>query len=180
MAAAGRLVGRYELLDGEVVSKMGQKPAHAMTLTRLMALMVRLFGADFIRIQAPITLSSPDDMYNEPEPDIAVTRSPADNYASVHPGPDDLAIIVEVSDTTLRTDRIVKTRLYARSGIPEYWIIDLSGRQLHIHRQPVDGNYAQISVHGEGAAVAVAAHPETQIAVSDLLPPSSVSGSDAA
>src|SRR4051812_11349916 len=123
LAAEGKLVGRYEVLDGEVVNKMGQNPPHATTLNLILDFLLRLFAPSFIRIQVPVRLEWPDNVYTEPEPDIAVTRGPAKDYASKHPGRDDLVIVVEVSDSTLRTDVIVKSRLYARSGIPEYWIV---------------------------------------------------------
>ena len=174
LAAAGRLVGRYEILDGEVVSKMGQKPAHAMTLTRLLAVMTRLFGPDYLRIQVPITLAAPENVYTEPEPDLAVTRDPAENFADHHPAPSDLTLVVEVADTTIRTDSIVKARLYARSAIPEYWIVDLNERQVHVYREPLDGSYRRVSVHRDDETVSTLAHPEVQLQVSDMLPPASV------
>jgi len=171
LAAEGKLVGRYEILDGEVVSKMGQNPPHAMTLTLLISVMVHRFGPDFLRIQVPIALNRPDNVYSEPEPDIAITRDPAKRYAGRHPGPADLAIVIEVSDSTLRTDSIVKARVYARSGIPEYWIVDLSARQVIVHREPFEGVYAHVSAHGESDTVSVSAHPDAPILVSDILPP---------
>ena len=174
MAASGQLVGRYEILDGEVVSKMGQKPAHAMTLTQLLEVMSRIFGPAFLRIQSPITLQAPDSVYTEPEPDIAVTCGPAADYAARHPGPEDLTLVIEVSDTTIRTDLIVKSRVYARAGIPEYWIVDLSTRQVHIHRNPTDESYRLISVHEETDTIAAATRPGDPIRVGDLLPPPSI------
>ena len=171
MVAAGQLAGRYELLDGEVVNKMGQNPAHAMTLTRLMTLMTRIFGPEFVRIQTPIALDAPDNIYTEPEPDVAVTLGMPENYSSRHPRAEDLRRVAEVSDTTLRADLLVKALLYARAGIPEYWIIDLPGRQVHVHTEPIDGNYACVTVHGADAAIAVAAFPDRPLRVSDLLPP---------
>ena len=83
MVAAGQLVGRYEILDGEVVSKMGQNPAHAKAIKRLMRVLTALFGIDLLWVQLPITLVSPDNVYTEPEPDIAVTREPEDRKSVV-------------------------------------------------------------------------------------------------
>ena len=167
----GVLDGRNEVLDGEIVSKMGQNPAHSNALKRLMRVLAILFGLDLLWIQSPITLSAPDNVYNEPEPDIAVTRESEGAYADRHPGPNDVLLVVEVSDTTLRTDLMVKARLYARAGIAECWILDINARQLHIHREPADGEYTVVTVHTETETCALVAYPNASIAVSEILPP---------
>lgn len=167
----GYLEGRFEILDGEVISKKGQNPPHSSTLTRLFRILASLFGADYLRMQSPIMLPDPDGIYNEPEPDAAVTREPENAYNGRHPGPEDLRLVVEISDTTLRTDLMVKARLYARAGIPEYWVLDLNARQLHIHRKPANGEYTAITVHAEAETVAFASRPDAPIALADLLPP---------
>jgi Uma2 family endonuclease len=112
-----------------------------------------------------------DGIYNEPEPDAAVTRGPENAYNGRHPGPDDLLLVVEISDTTVRTDLIVKARLYARAGIAEYWALDLNARQFHIHREPANGEYTAVTVHAETETVAFASRPEAPVAMADLLPP---------
>ena len=167
----GFLEGRFEILDGEVISKMGQNPPHSSTLTRLFRILASLFGPDYLRLQSPIVLSDMDGLYNEPEPDAAVTREPENAYNGRHPGPDDLLLVVEISDTTLRTDLNVKARLYARAGIAEYWALDLNARQLHVHREPARGEYTQVTVHAETETVAFASRPEAPIAIAGLLPP---------
>src|ERR1700683_2730386 len=122
------LEGRYEVLDGEIVSKIGHNPAHSYAIQRLMRILSALFGLNNLWIQSPITLPAPDNVFNEPEPDVAVTRSSDEDYSGRHPGPADLCLVVEVSDPTLRPDLIVKARLYARAGIAEYWTFDLNAR----------------------------------------------------
>ena len=171
MAAEGRLIGRYEILDGEVIGKTGQNPAHANALKRLMRVLAALFGLDLLWVQSPITLLDPDNVYNQPEPDIAVTRESEGASRDHHPGPEALLLVVEVSDTTLRTDLLVKARLYARAGIAEYWTLDLNARQLYIHREPGNGEYTDVTVHSEIETVMLASHPGTPIAIADLLPP---------
>ena len=170
----GFLEGRFEILDGEVISKMGQNPLHSSTLTRLFRILAILFGADYLRMQSPIVLSGADGMYNEPEPDAAVTRESEDAYNGRHPDPDDLQLVVEISDTTLRTDLVVKARLYARAGIAEYWVLDLNARQLHIHREPANGEYTAVTIHTETDSVAFASRPEAPVTINDLLPSVSV------
>jgi len=167
----GILEGHNEVLDGEIISKMGQNPAHSNALKRLMRVLASLFGLDFVWIQSPITVSAPDNIYNEPEPDVAVTYESEDAYADRHRGPEDLRLVVEVSDTTLRTDLLVKTRLYARAGIPEYWILDLNARQLHIHREPANGEYTAVTVHAETEAITLTAHSGATITIAEVLPP---------
>ncbi len=167
----GFLEGRFEILDGQVIDKMGQNPPHAATLTRLLRILSALFGTDFIRVQAPITIPGSEGIYNEPEPDVAVTQASEISYINRHPSPTEILLVVEVSDTTLRTDLIVKARLYAQVGIPEYWALDLNTRHLHVHRDPSKGEYANITVHPESDSVSLASCSGALVAVADLLPP---------
>ena len=167
----GLIEGRIEVLDGEIVSKMGQNPAHSYAIQHLMRVLSTRFGLDNLWIQSPITLPAPDHVFNEPEPDVAVTRPSNEDYAGRRPGPEDLCLVVEVSDTTLRPDLIVKARLYARAGIAEYWTLDLNGRLLHVHREPNNGEYALITIHSETEIIALAAYPEATVAIADILPP---------
>jgi len=171
MAEEGRLVGRYEILDGEIVNKMGQKPTHYLSISLLTQWANRAFGDPFVRVQGPIALPAPDDEYSEPEPDVAVTYEPTTAYADRHPGPEDLLLVVEVSDTTLRSDLLVKARLYARAGIAEYWALDLNARQLYIHRTPAHGEYAVVSIHAETETVSPATRPDAPTVIANLLPP---------
>lgn len=171
MVEEGRLVGRYELLDGEIVNKMGQKPTHYLSVSLLTQWANRAFGDPFVRVQGPIALPAPDDEYSEPEPDVAITHASTTSYADRHPGPEDLLLVVEVSDTTLRSDLFVKARLYARAGIAEYWALDLNARQLYIHRVPATGEYAVVTIHSKAETVAPTAHPAAPIVVANLLPP---------
>jgi Uma2 family endonuclease len=167
----GFLEGRFEILDGEVISKMGQNPPHSSTLTRLFRILASLFGADYLRMQSPIVLPGTDGLYNEPEPDAVVTRERENAYNGRHPGPEDLLLVVEISDTTIGTDLTVKARLYARAGITEYWALDLNARQLHMHREPANGEYTAVTVHAETETVILASRLEACVVLTDLLPP---------
>jgi Uma2 family endonuclease len=93
-----------------------------------------------VRVQNPIRL----DEHSEPKPDVALLRPRADFYKSAHPRPADVLLIIEVADTSLRYDREIKVPLYARYGIPELWVVDLSGRNLTRYRDPREGTYARI------------------------------------
>ncbi|MFO1420887.1 MAG: Uma2 family endonuclease [Candidatus Competibacteraceae bacterium] len=99
----------------------------------------RLHGKAVVAGQNPVVLSN----YEEPQPDIAVLRWRHDYYRSAHPHAEDILLIIEISDSTLRYDRDVKIPLYAKSGIPEVWLLDLQQRQLEIYRDPTHGQYRQ-------------------------------------
>ena len=165
------LVGRYELVEGEVILKMGQGPLRAFVITRLTAWLIALFGADFVRFQLPLRMLGMDSETSEPEPDALVLARPATEYLEENPGADDAMMVVEVSDTTLNFDRNTKATLYARAGIPEYWIVDITGRQVFVHRQPMASGYGELIAYSEGEETATFAHPEQTVRVADLLPP---------
>jgi Uma2 family endonuclease len=166
----GLLTGRYELIDGEILSKRRQKPAHAYVVNALLTWLTGLFGAEYTQIQATIDLSETSPDYDEPEPDAAVTAQPYTHFADRHPRPEDLLILIEGSDTTLRFDLNAKANLYAHAGIREYWAIDITGRRLIVHRQPSPEGYREIMVYTPEEAVAPLSHPDRPVRVADLLP----------
>lgn len=122
-----------ELLEGWLVFKMPKNPPHRVA-TRLArtALENILPPGWYVDSQEPITLQN-----SEPEPDIVVVRGDTRQYLDRHPGAEDIAIIVEVSDTTLQRDRTVKKRIYASAGIPFYWIVNLAESQVEVYSQPI-------------------------------------------
>jgi Uma2 family endonuclease len=168
---AGILTGRYELIDGEIISKMGQKPPHPYMITALLVWLSRIFGADHIRIQSSLRLEAGDGEYNEPEPDVAITIPPYTAFSAQHPNPGDVLLVVEVSDTTLRFDLTTKAALYARAGIPEYWVMDVAGRQAIAHRNPNAEGYQEITAYAENELVTPLARHDSSVRVADLLPP---------
>jgi Uma2 family endonuclease len=104
------------------------------------------FGDGFVRVQGPIAIPGEEGVFNEPEPELSVIRQDTTAYNDRHPGPEDLLLVVEVSDTTLRTDLVLKARLYALTGIAEYWAVDLAARRLHRHRDPSNRDYTEVTV----------------------------------
>src|SRR2546425_8980077 len=138
MARAGILneADRVELIRGEIVHKMVIGSRHAACVARLTELWVaRLRGRAILWPQNPLTIL-PD---SEPEPDIILLRHRADFYAGELPGPDDVALLVEVADTSLRYDRHVKGPLYAEAGVRDYWIVGLEGEAVEGYRNPRAG-----------------------------------------
>lgn len=134
MGEAGLFVDkRVELLDGEIITLPPQNPSHAGALTRAPAVLMSLLGASFsVRIQLPIIL----DDWSEPEPDIAVCQPDPDDYMFAHPSADQVLLLIEVAESSLSYDRGRKTAAYARSGILEYWIINLVDKRIEVFSNP--------------------------------------------
>lgn len=133
MVAAGAFTehDRVELIEGWVVAQMAKGPGHEYAVAEAEAqLRTRLPEGWYVRNQAPLTLDA-----SEPEPDLTITRGSRAAYRTRHPGPDEVAAVVEVSDTTLETDRL-KARTYGANGIATYWLINLAGRCVEVHTGP--------------------------------------------
>lgn len=165
------LTERYELLDGEIILKVGQNQPHAMTVSRVVFYLMGVFGPERVQTQTDIEVAVEDQATNRPQPDVAVLSQPDYEYTDTPQGTD-LVLVVEVSHTTLRDDLRTKAPLYARAGIPEYWVMDVSGRRLLAHQEPVDGVYARVTAYTEEEIVATPAVPAGNTRVTDLLPPS--------
>jgi Uma2 family endonuclease len=118
-----------------------------------------------VRIQNPIVLS--DD--TEPQPDLSLLRRRPDYHASAHPGPDDVFLVVEIADTSAAYDRRVKAPLYARRGIPEYWLIDLNREIVTVYRDPGPEGYGARRVAQRGETLAPTAFPDRELTVDALL-----------
>jgi Uma2 family endonuclease len=125
-----------ELLEGWLVAKMPKNPRHRLVTQLLREALARLLPAGwYVDAQEPITTED-----SEPEPDIAVVRGERRDYADRHPGPQDLALLIEVADTTLQRDRTLKKRLYARAGILVYWIVNLPENHIEVYTTLSDGD----------------------------------------
>ena len=162
---------RYELIDGEIIDKMGQNRPHAIAVTLLIKWLIAIFGGDFVQCQLAIEIADADRPSYQPEPDAAVLAQPVTAYLSEPPGPGDLRLVVEVSDSTLRGDLNTKAALYARAGIPEYWVLDVSSRRLFVHRGPANGTYATVEWYSDTESVSPEASPENLTPIANLLPP---------
>ena len=112
--------------------------------------------------------AGPHGDYSEPEPDVAVVSGPMRDYRDAHPT--SAVLVVEVSHESLRYDRTVKQRLYARCGIPEYWLLALTEARLEVYRDPAGDGYQSVASHAAGDEVAPLARPDARIVVGDLLP----------
>lgn len=123
---------KVELLEGYVVEKMPRNPPHDVVIQRLNKRFTRLNLAGWeVRVQSAITL--PD---SEPEPDVAVARGDDHTFANRHPNPAELGALIEVADSTLARDRQDKSRIYARSNVAVYWIVNLVESQIEVYANP--------------------------------------------
>jgi Uma2 family endonuclease len=149
MVEAGILseADRVELIDGEVfeMSPIGKRHAACVgLLTRVLTLLLQ--HAALVWVQNPIRL----DNYSEPQPDLVVLKFRSDFYRNSLPMPEDVLLVIEVSDTTLEYDRKVKVPLYARAGIPETWVVNLPEERIEVYADPADGEYQTVTPYGRG------------------------------
>ena len=164
---AGLCVGQHlELIEGELIDKMGKNRPHIRALMKMLQWAVGVFGWDRVNPEAPTDVAPQDNPTSEPEPDLIVFREAASQST---PQPDDLALVVEIADTSLKFDLTVKAALYARAGIVEYLVLDLNGRRMIVHREPEDGKYKSLVAYGENESVAPLAAPDHSLLVGDVL-----------
>jgi len=157
---------RVELVDGEIFEMSPIDPWHAGVVNRLNErFVVALAGRAVVHVQNPTGL----DRYSEPQPDIMLLRPRADFYGTAHPTPADALLLVEVSDTSLRHDRGRKLRLYARTRVPEVWIVNRRAEAVEVFRDPERGRYGVEISRGRGNDIAPTAFPDLVLAVSDIL-----------
>ncbi len=132
---------------------------HAACVRRLSRFLIRNAEPQaLVSAQNPVRLNEA----SEPEPDLALLRPREDDYASRHPQPDDVFLVVEVADTSLSFDRDVKLPLYAAAGIPEAWIVDLEADEVHVYREPDGERYATHETCSPGDEIRMTAHSELE------------------
>ena len=161
---------RYELIEGELIDKMGMGKLHRLALALVIDCLFEIFGRLRVQSQVPIDVSPEDNPTNEPQPDVVVYRGDVREIHTDNAQPSDILLAVEISDSTLSFDRTIKARLYARAGIPEHWILDLTTRRLIVHRDPANGAYASVVAYREQESVAPVSTRDRAVAVSAMLP----------
>lgn len=155
---------RLELIDGELISKLGRKRPHTNALAEIQAYLMRVFGARFVNSAAPIDVAPDDNPTNEPEPDLIVLAKPSREFTD-NPQPAVLHLVVEISDSTLGFDLTTKARLYARAKIVEYWVVDIPGRRIIVQRDPQEGQYRSVIAYAEQESVKPLASPDHEFPV---------------
>jgi len=141
---------RVELINGEIIQMSPIKSPHA-SLVDILAenLFGDLRGKAIVRVQNPISI----DKYSEPEPDLVVVKLEKNKYRSGHPQPKDVLLLIEVSDSTLEKDRTMKLELYAKAKISEYWIVNISEKQIEVYRKPSGKKYKEKQIFKKNKVV---------------------------
>ncbi|MBX3059549.1 MAG: Uma2 family endonuclease [Anaerolineae bacterium] len=133
---------RLELLEGFLVEKITVHPPYSFTTDQIRDELMAIVGPDyFVKSQQPITTEE-----SEPEPDVFVVKGNKRDFVRRHPSPENVALVVEVADSTLAQDQTWKKRIYGRAGIAVYWIVNLTERQIEVFTQP-SGPTAQPTYH---------------------------------
>jgi len=157
---------RFELIKGDIFCMTPIGSRHASHVGRLTQLFTAKFRGDaLVWVQNPVQL----DDSSEPEPDIALLLPRKDFYVTRHPKPKDVFLIVEVADTTIRYDRKVKLPLYGKSGVREFWLVDLNAQCLEVYTHPSEHGYKKLGKFFQTDIVVSQASPEIEIAVDDIL-----------
>jgi Uma2 family endonuclease len=171
MVASGEITqaDRLVLIEGRLVRKMTKYPPHSTATGSCHAAIQGLLPAGWhARKEEPVRIPS---RASEPEPDVAVVRGSFKTYARRHPNEGDIALIVEVADSSLAKDRAL-VATYGAAGIPVYWLLNLNDRQLEVYSSPTGGAYliSQVLLETESVELVIEGRMLGRIAVEDLLP----------
>ena len=159
-----RAEDRVELLDGEIIEKTGQDFLHIDGVRIMIEALQEVFGREFnVSGQLPVrTVNS------VPEPDVVVLRGRARAFVGRYPRPDEIVLVGEIANSTLKTDRDQKAAIYAHAGFAEYWILNVADRQLETFRNPLpSGVYGEARIYQRGESVTI---DDRTLVIDDLLP----------
>jgi Uma2 family endonuclease len=162
MMEAGILTSdsRVELIDGEIFTMPPIGPPQGSFIGRLQDFFVRQVPESLhCRIQLPIVIAD----HSEPEPDVAIVRHRDDYYQHEHPTPADVVQLIEVAQSSIKRDLGRKLRVYAKSRISEYWVIDVDQKSVRVHRNPTGARYQDVETFAVGGTIAPAAVPECRL-----------------
>jgi Uma2 family endonuclease len=158
---------RLELIAGDIVVREPIGAYHAGTVARLTRLWTsRLGDRAIVSIQNPVQFPTEE---SELQPDVILLRPREDFYTTAHPQAADVLLLIEVADTTLRLDRRVKIPLYARAGVREVWLVDLTTAQLEVHRESLGDRYRNVGALSRGEHVSPQAFPDLSLDVAELV-----------
>lgn len=156
----------WEVIDGYLIDKMTIGSKHASVVRRLEKILERSIGDSIIVSgQNPVHI----DDYNEPEPDVALLKPSEDFYAASHPMPEDVLLLIEVSDSTVEYDREIKKRLYAEAEIMEFWLVNLKNETVEVYTQPKNGSYYSARILEEGETINSDSIENLTLAVAEIL-----------
>ena len=165
LVETGVLAGQnVEFIEGEIIEMSPEGIPHSFSNQSIGNYLQQLLSKIAIVLERyPITLDN-----SEPQPDIAIVRTPREIYRTHHPHPEDIYLLIEISNSTLKFDREVKATIYARNKIKEYWIVDLVDKKVIVHTSPKDNSYQTVNEYKSGI-VSCAAFPNIDIALEKLL-----------
>lgn len=161
---------RVELIEGDIIEMPPIGPPHASAVNELARILNAKVGEKAkVTVQSPILLGES----THPQPDVCLVK-PVDVYFHRHPEPEEVLLIIEVSDSSVEFDRSTKGRLYSRAWIPEYWLIDIPGQRVEVYSSPGPDGYTEKQELGRGDRISPAAVPDVEIDTADILgtPPS--------
>ncbi|BAY30858.1 hypothetical protein NIES2107_27060 [Nostoc carneum NIES-2107] len=162
-----------ELVNGEIIEMVSKGKAHETCLRNLWKLLPKLVeDRATLQSQAPITIPP----NSEPEPDFAIVKNKDDNYLSAHPAPSDVLLVIEVSDSSLDYDQVVKIPLYAQAGITDYWIFNLFDNHLECYSEPYADSlgkygYSIKRIVLPNQTISLSCFPDLSLDLSKIFPP---------
>jgi len=158
---------RVELIDGVIIKLAPIGPPHGFSGNSLTELLRAALGREFyVAHETSITVANG----TEPQPDLYVARGPRETYRTRHPLPEDLVLVVEVSDSSLASDRKRKLGLYASSGIPEFWIVNLVDKQVEVYSKPSGREYAETTIFKAGDELPLSFAAGKSLPVEEFVP----------
>ncbi|MBP0016280.1 MAG: Uma2 family endonuclease [Cyanobacteria bacterium SBLK] len=165
---------RLELIRGEIIQMPNKKPPHSVANSRLVKRLILMLGEQaIVRGQEPVIL--PSD--SEPLPDVAILKARQNEYLDSHPYPQDIILLIEISETTLKYDRETKLSLYAEDGIADYWIVNLVDNYLEVYSEPYQNQTGEFSYRSRriflpNETVALPSFPDLLLDLSTIFPQS--------
>jgi Uma2 family endonuclease len=156
---------RVELIGGEIIEMSPIGTKHAACVNRLVNLLINLLGKRIIlAAQNPVALND----NSEPQPDVALLKPRDDFYATAHPQPQDIFLLIEVADSTVIYDRQEKIPLYAQANIEEVWLIDINEQIVEVYQQPTATGYQHIQEFTSAQTLSIKAFPDVNISLDEI------------
>jgi Uma2 family endonuclease len=168
MIDAGVFIGNsnYELINGEIVSKIRKAQLCNGCINRLSALLVQqLSEKAILSVRNAVSIGE----ISEPEPDVSILKYREDFYETAKATEKDVLLLIEVSDSTMSYDRRVKIAMYAQANIPEVWLVNLSRKIVEVYTQPEDGKYKVVGKLGKSHLITPKLLPELTVKISDII-----------
>jgi Uma2 family endonuclease len=157
---------RFELIRGEIIEMPKVSRRHAGRVNRLTRLFVSRFGESaIVSVQNDMYL----DEFSQPRPDMAVCKPLEELFGAFIADSQDVFFLVEISDTSIRYDTKIKTPLYAKAGIREYWILDINEDALIVLTEPIEGEYRRQETFRRGETIHAQALPDITFSIDELL-----------